>query len=358
MITCARGEYYDQHIASACREGTPGYSGLFVHHATRRLLRRANNNAPVDDGYTCRIPSAADLGECLATATKIKELKKSIQPGQSVQLAEIWYTEWYDLAERVHVLGERYEAGGDVANARSAYARASNYYRNAGFYLPEFPVDLRTRDTWNQSVSIFRKAAALFSPQIEYLQIPYENTTIPAYFYRGNMTGEKRPTVIIHQGFDGSKEESIPSGLAVQQQGYNCLIFDGPGQGEMIHDQNIPFRPDWEKVVTPIIDYLVKRPDVDPARIALIGFSMGGYLAPRAATAEKRLKAVVANGGVFSVFEGVAEEWLKNWATVPEMPKTADEFLGFIKAYPDEFNKMVYEVMRMSIGLTLQRNLC
>jgi pimeloyl-ACP methyl ester carboxylesterase len=301
-------------------------------------------------------PSAANLAECLDTANRIREKKKAFTEKQTKEIIDLWYSEWYGLAERVRSLGERFEAFGDAANARNAYSRASNYYRNAGFFLSEKPLDPRTRDTWNMSVGIFRKAAALFSPQIEYLQISYENTTIPAYFYRAGTTAEQRPTLIIHQGFDGSKEESIPSGLAAQRHGYNCIIFDGPGQGEMIHDQGIPFRPDWEKVVTPIVDYLVKRPDVDPNRIALIGFSMGGYLAPRAATAEKRLKAVVADGGVYSVFEGVAEAWLSNWAGIPEMPQNYDQFLAFINEYPASFNGMVYQIMENSIGLSWSMN--
>jgi dienelactone hydrolase len=280
-------------------------------------------------------PSAADLSECMATAKRISD-------GD----IESWYREWYALAEQVKAQGEQYELSGDTAKARSAYIRASNYYRNAGFFLSEKPLDPRIADTWTRSVTIFRKAAGMFSPQLEYVQIPYEGSFIPAYFYRASSTGEPRPTIIIHQGFDGSKEESIPSGLSVQQHGYNCIIFDGPGQGEMIHDKGIPFRPDWEKVVTPVVDYLVKRSDVDPARIALVGFSMGGYLAPRAATAEQRLAAVVADGGVYSVFEGVAEHWIH----MPNMPATYADFLGFIKYKPEDFNEVAKYVMAYSAG--------
>jgi dipeptidyl aminopeptidase/acylaminoacyl peptidase len=66
------------------------------------------------------------------------------------------------------------------------------------------------------------------------------------------------------------------------------LIFDGPGQGRVLYKQGIAMRPDWENVVTPVVDYALSHPEIDPARIALIGWSFGGYLAPRAASGEQK----------------------------------------------------------------------
>jgi pimeloyl-ACP methyl ester carboxylesterase len=80
--------------------------------------------------------------------------------------------------------------------------------------------------------------------------------------------------------------------------GYNALLFEGPGQGSMLHLRGIGFRPDWEAVITPVVDYLVGRPDVDPGRIALVGWSQGGALAARAAAFEHRLAALVLDPGV------------------------------------------------------------
>ncbi len=279
---------------------------------------------------------AANLRECLDTAKKITD-------GD----LESWYREWYATAQKVERIGKENELFGSVQVAREAYVRASNYYRSAGFFLSEKPMDPRVQDTWNRSAFVFRKAAGMFSPPIEYVEIPYEGDSIPAYFYSGGIAERELPTIIVHQGFDGTKEETFPAGIVAQQHGYNCLIFDGPGQGEMIQNKGIPFRADWENVLTPVVDYLVTRPDVDSKRIALIGFSMGGYLAPRAASGEHRLAAVVANGGVFSVFEGTAEKWYD----IPGIPQTASEFLEFIETNPDDFNQIAYSGMGYSIGL-------
>src|SRR5947209_4960467 len=71
-------------------------------------------------------------------------------------------------------------------------------------------------------------------------------------------------------------------GAAALERGYNALIFEGPGQGSMLFERRVPFRPDWEAVITPLVDFLRARPDVNAAKIALIGVSFGGVLTPRA----------------------------------------------------------------------------
>jgi alpha-beta hydrolase superfamily lysophospholipase len=91
----------------------------------------------------------------------------------------------------------------------------------------------------------------------------------------------KRPLLIVHTGFDGTGEELYFSTASFAvRRGYNVLIFEGPGQGGVIRTQKIPFRPDWETVVTPVVDYALSRREVDPRKIALMGISFGGYFAP------------------------------------------------------------------------------
>jgi dienelactone hydrolase len=50
---------------------------------------------------------------------------------------------------------------------------------------------------------------------------------------------------------------------------------------------------DWARAC---VDYLQTRDDVDDGRVGLVGWSLGGYYAPRAAAFEKRLALVVAWG--------------------------------------------------------------
>ena len=86
-------------------------------------------------------------------------------------------------------------------------------------------------------------------------------------------------------------------------RGYNLLLYDGPGQGRVLIKQGLVMRPDWEKVVKPVVDYALTRPEVDPEKIAIMGISLGGYLAPRAASSEHRLAACIADPGLWDLLE-------------------------------------------------------
>jgi pimeloyl-ACP methyl ester carboxylesterase len=239
--------------------------------------------------------SGADVGECLATAERIKE-------GDF----ESWHREWLRTAERIRAIAEVALAKQHLVSARQAFLRASSYYRTAEFFLHVDPGDPRILATWQLSRACFAAAARLFCPPVEPVEIPFENTTLPGYFYRPDETGIPRPTLIFHGGFDSIVEELYFAGAAAAvRRGYNCLTFDGPGQGRVIREQKIPFRPDWETVVTPVVDYALARSDVDGDRLSLMGMSLGGYLAARAAAFEPRLTALILFNGVYDVYDCV-----------------------------------------------------
>jgi dienelactone hydrolase len=195
------------------------------------------------------------------------------------------------------------EAGGHTMSARGGYLRASNYYRAAEFFLHERADDPHILATWRASRDAFARAATLLPHPAESVEIPYQGTTLSGYFYRPDDTNMPRPTLIFHGGLDSTLEELYPAGAhAAVARGCNCLTFTGPGQGRAIREQGLPFRADWEHVVAPVVDYALTRPGVDPTRIALLGWSLGGYLAPRAAAFEHRLAALIAWDGAFDNF--------------------------------------------------------
>ena len=156
--------------------------------------------------------------------------------------------------------------------------------------------------------------------------------------------------MILVNGYDGTAEELyFTNGAAALGRGYNVLAFDGPGQGAMIIDRGVPFRPDWENVVTPVVDYLQARPDVDPERIALIGLSFGGYLAPRAATAEHRLAACISDCGPYDLFDATARRLPGFFAR--QLPDGNPRLLRLL-------DRLVRSVMKKpTAGWALRRNL-
>jgi pimeloyl-ACP methyl ester carboxylesterase len=111
-------------------------------------------------------------------------------------------------------------------------------------------------------------------------------------------SGAPRPTIVHTNGYDSTIQEMyFAHAPAAIRRGYNVLLFDGPGQGRNLIKDGIHIRPDWENVVRPVIDYALTRPEIDPAKIALSGWSFGGFLAPRAAAFEHRLAALIADPG-------------------------------------------------------------
>ncbi|MGD0189566.1 MAG: alpha/beta fold hydrolase [Rhizomicrobium sp.] len=236
----------------------------------------------------------ADIGECFAAARAI---------GQAPD-AERWFRAWLDVADRVLAEADTSLARGRNVSARSAYLRASNYYRAAYTFLIGAPVDPRVVSTYRRQRAAFEAALSLMTPAGERIRIPYGGGALHGYLFCVADDGRPRPTLIINGGYDSTAEEAyFFSGAAALARGYSCIVFDGPGQGAAIIEDGLVFRPDWEAVIAPVVDFVLTRGEVEPSKIALMGISFGGYLAPRAASGEHRLAACIADPGELSLFD-------------------------------------------------------
>jgi predicted alpha/beta-fold hydrolase len=230
--------------------------------------------------------SGAEIGECFQTASRIKD-------GD----IESWIEAWSSTARRVEAYAEEALKGGHTVSAKEAWLRATTYYQAAFFFTLD--KDPRKVKLYQKHTNCFQAAGKLFDPPLEVLSIPYEGRSLFGYFLRPNSDTKPRPTVLIQMGADGSSEQMYfaGGGAAALRRGYNALIFEGPGQtGTFMRDRSLTYRYDWEVPVKAVVDYALTKPEVDPARIALIAYSMGGYLGPRAVAFEKRIAACVASG--------------------------------------------------------------
>lgn len=280
----------------------------------------------------------SDLGEVIATASRINPMNY-----------ENWYTEWMKTADHFRDVGDRAYEKGHLVSAHDAWLRAQTYYRTAEFFLHRNPDDPRILDSWQKSRDTFLDAMELNPVSMEVIRIPYEDTTLPGLFYKVDDSGARRPLLIIQTGYDGTQEELYSNALEGVRRGYNVLTFEGPGQGEVIRVQKIPFRPDWEAVVTPVIDWAVTQPEVDSDRIALWGISFGGYLAPRAAAFEPRISALIADSAIYDMAQDEVDQFRVGFPDPQNV--TRQDVFDFISENKDEMNEEMYARMNASTSM-------
>lgn len=196
-----------------------------------------------------------------------------------------------------------------LATARGLFLKASACYASAYHPLYRVPVDPRLPAAFHKQIAAFDAGLAIGEHPPEHVQIPFENATLPGYLVRAaGHERETRPLLILTNGYDATVTEMyFASAVAAAQRGYHCLLFDGPGQGAPLIEQGLHLRPDWEVVVRAVVDVALGLPNIDPKRIALSSWSLGGYLACRAASGEPRLAACIADPGLWGIAAGFGD---------------------------------------------------
>jgi pimeloyl-ACP methyl ester carboxylesterase len=237
----------------------------------------------------------ADFGECIGTMGRIGD------DGDAVA----WLREWTATAERVAGAAWSSEEAGHLVSARQGYLRAALYYRTSYQPLYGAPVDARLVEGFEKEMAALASMVRVFGPEMELVEIPFGEGTLPGLFARARTEGPSRGTIVHTNGYDSDLTEMYAAHVpAAVSRGYDILLFDGPGQGRNLIRDGLPLRPDWENVVRPVIDWVLTQPGVDPGRVVLAGWSFGGFLAPRAAAFEHRLAALIADPGQWDQREG------------------------------------------------------
>ena len=205
---------------------------------------------------------------------------------------DAWPEVWRELGAQVEAAAEAALAKGHKLTAGDYYLRAGIYHYNAERFITPGP---EKRAQGQKAHHCWHTGIRLREPTIEFAEVPYEGITLPALFMKAFPDDRPAPTVVVVNGMDNAKEMSIFfAGREFARRGFNTLSLDGPGMGETRRIRDVPSRYDYEVPGTAAFDFLAKRKDVDVKRIAIMGYSFGGYYSSRIAAFEKRYAACIA----------------------------------------------------------------
>ncbi len=248
--------------------------------------------------------------------------------------ANAWVEEWHAMAARLEAQADRAVAEGRSHTAGNCYLRAGNYYYTGERFIP--PGEEK-RASYLKALRCYQEGLRRRHPDIEFVEVSYEQTTLPAYFVKAK-GGGRAPTVVLFDGMDNCKEMSVLfAGLEFAQRGYNTLAIDGPGQGEALRARGITARHDYEVAGSAAYDYVAARDDVDSARVAVMGYSFGGYYAPRVAAFEPRYAACVAFGALHSDVHAWQSEMRRRAASTPgTIAQSSFQFRWIVGAASDD----------------------
>jgi hypothetical protein len=255
----------------------------------------------------------ANVGECLAIAAQIREGDR-----------DSWHAAWSAFGRRLVEQADAALTSGHRVSARSAYLRATEYLRQASFFHRENLDGTEFRTAYHASVAAFRAAVPLLDHPTTVL-----SGALTGYLFTPAGSSGPFPTLLHIDGYDGTAEELYASVYPAVQRGFAFAAVDGPGQGAVLYDQRIPMRPDWENVIPGMVDALLEHPEVDPNRVVLVGRSFGGLIAPRGASGEQRLAALIVDPGQYDIGAAVTAR-LGPLAAKLDDPAADPEFQGML----------------------------
>lgn len=243
-----------------------------------------------------------NLGVCatLNNGGLIDEVDRACRPAREAadvdSGSKVFMQSWKAVADQVADQARASEAAGHLRTAGQQWYRAGLYVCQAERMLSN--TDPGRRAFYQQALDAFEKVFELADPATSRVEIPFEGTTLPAYFSNASTDGEPVPCVIMWNGLDSTKEHMYTSGWAqeMRQRGISVLMIDNPGSGEALRFQDLKSRIESEQWASAQVDWLEGRADVDSDRIGLVGWSLGGYYVPRAAAFEKRIKLIAVWG--------------------------------------------------------------
>ena len=213
--------------------------------------------------------------------------------------------ELIEAAPRVDNLSSFKQVMFELAQKAEVENRTSNaafYYRGAEFFAHASDPD--KPKTYQKFQELF--AASTAGETYKSDRIPFDDGFLPVISIPAK--GEEIDTLVVHGGFDSFMEEFYWMMKEHAEAGYRVILFEGPGQGGALHKHGLKMSHDWARVVGAVLDHMKVE------SCTLMGISLGGCLAMRAAAKEKRIKRVIADDVLANFYDCLANRLGENKA--------------------------------------------
>ncbi|MGE0254220.1 MAG: alpha/beta hydrolase family protein [Alphaproteobacteria bacterium] len=278
------------------------------------------------DNYPWSLTTSMLFDEVGTAAEPEEALKplRALAGGDRKIANEAWYEAFTVLGEKLERLGGADEAADHPLTAGRKFHRSGLYHLRAERFLDQD--DPRKLMAYRRGIANYRHARELRRDPVDYVDIPYAGKTLPAMFVRPQGT-PPWPCFVFVQGFDSLKEWFFPVvGEQFRERGVALLVVDQPGAGGALRLDGMAADLETEKPVGACIDWLEGRKDIDAARIGVMGVSLGGFYAPRAAAFEKRIAACIAWGAIWDFGKSFHDRMVaqrKTFDSIPDMVRQA-----------------------------------
>jgi dipeptidyl aminopeptidase/acylaminoacyl peptidase len=230
------------------------------------------------------------------------------------------------------------------------------YYFTAERFI--YPGDQK-REVGRKALQCQRAGLERRHPNIEFVEVPYEGTTLPALFMKAPGVTGRAPTVVVFDGMDNCKEMSVLfNGLEFAARGWHTLAIDGPGQGESLRLRGLYARHDYEVPGKAAYDYVAARSEVDAGKVAVMGYSFGGYYAARVAAFEKRYAAGVAFAALHWDLAGWQREIKRRHEIDPKNTAQSAFHFRWIMGHIDDADAAIEKAKRFSLAGVAEKITC
>ncbi|MCC6792773.1 MAG: alpha/beta fold hydrolase [Thermomicrobiales bacterium] len=200
-----------------------------------------------------------------------------------------WMTAWNRSAQHFLAEGRREDGAGRWYEAAVARRNAAMCYHAAHFVTDTDPRTVRALKA--AGVAAFAQSVPRLMPETRRITIPWRTNQLPAYLAKPRDFAGPHPLVVMFNGATTTKEELLLWADPFLERGVAVMTVDWPGTGEA---GNLTLTADCDDITDGLLDFAHDEPGLDSDAVILLGFSLGGSVAIRAAAFDRRIAASIA----------------------------------------------------------------